>query len=122
LATQVRIAPVPYGHGLSELFLEPVKRVTDDLRMQHSLQLTLLRSGAQAPHASLQSREELALEIQSANQQTIRANLVAPLRMHVLRRGPSNKKHPTTTVRCRWVHQQGLLRRREKDPMLTFSI
>jgi len=67
VATQVRIALVPRGHGLPEFFLEPVKRVIDDLGMQHSL---------------LQSSEELALEIQSANQQTIRANLVASLRMH----------------------------------------
>ena len=47
----------------------------------------MLRSSSAAwrrstQHSFLQSREELALEIQSANQQTIRTNLVTPLLMH----------------------------------------
>lgn len=67
LATQVRIALLPRGHGLAEFFLETVQRVIYDHWMQYSF---------------LQPGEELALEIQSANQQTIRANAVAALRMH----------------------------------------
>jgi len=64
---QVRIALVPHGDGFAEFFLETVQRVIDNLRMQYPF----LRAG-----------QELALEIQSAYQQTVRANAVAALGMH----------------------------------------